>query len=118
MLCPMKRSSACLCLFAGLFASSLKGAMTLSNGVYNVFTGDNIQEALELAAQDKTNKTIKVHAGEYHPNSKRQALIWFNRKHDGIRLEADGRVTLTAANPELAASTDPGYPAVVNHVVY
>jgi hypothetical protein len=114
----MKRFSACLCLIAGLFASSLKGAVTLSNGVYNVFPGDNIQEALELAAQDKTNKTVKVHAGEYRPNSKRQAMIWFNKKHDGIRLEADGTITLTAANPDLGASTDPGYPAVVNHVVY
>src|SRR5204863_9611231 len=55
---------------------------------------------------------------EYRPSSKRQALIWFNKTHDGIRLEAVGTVTLTAANRELAVSAEPGFPAVVNHVVY
>src|SRR5262249_55150584 len=80
--------------------------------------GDNIQEALQQAAENKTIKMVKVHAGAYRPDSKRQALIWFNKKHDGIRLEAEGSVTLTAANSELAAPSDPGFPAVVNHVVY
>jgi hypothetical protein len=45
-------------------------------------------------------------------------MIWFNKSHDGIRLEAEGLVTLTAANPQIAAHSDPGYPAVVNHVIY
>lgn len=85
---------------------------------YHVYPGDNIQDALQLAAQNKTNKSVKVHAGEYHPASKRQALIWFNRNHDGIRLEAVGPVVLSAANPQLSHPAAPGYPAVVNHVVY
>ena len=93
-------------------------AISLSVDGYHVFPGDNIQDALQQAAADKTNKVVKVHAGEYRPNSKRQALIWFNKLHDGIRLEADGPVTLTAANPQLAVPSEPGSPAVVNHVVY
>src|SRR5581483_3337567 len=85
---------------------------------YHVYPGDNIQEALQQAARNPTNKVVKVHAGEYHPASKRQALIWFNRAHDGIRLEAVGSVTLSAANPALSSAAAPGFPAVVNHVVY
>jgi hypothetical protein len=90
----------------------------LSNDGYHVFPGDNIQDALQQAAENKTTKVVKVQAGEYRPNSKRQALIWLNKTHDGVRLEAEGSVTLTAANPELAAPSEPGFPAVVNHVVY
>src|SRR5262245_36467611 len=85
---------------------------------YHVFPGDNIQDALQAAAQNRTNKVVKVHAGEYKPTGKRQALIWFNRVHDGIRPEAIGQVTLTAANPQLVSPQSPGFPAVVNHVVY
>lgn len=71
-----------------------------------------------MAAGNRTNKVVKVHAGEYRPSAKRQALLWFNRIHDGIRLEADGEVTLTAANPGLVLPSEAGFPAVVNHVVY
>ena len=94
------------------------GGISLSSDGYHVFPGDNIQDALQQAAKSKTNKVVTVHAGEYRPNSKRQALIWFNKTHDGIRLEAEGPVTLTAANPQLTAPSEPGFPAVVNHVVY
>jgi len=94
------------------------GAIIFSNDCYHVFAGDHIQDALQQAAANKTNKVVKVHAGEYRPNTKRQALIWFNKMHDGIRLEAEGAVTLSAANPQLSSPSDPGFPAVVNHVVY
>ena len=93
-------------------------AINLTQDGYQVYPGDNIQDALQLAAENTTNKTVKVHAGEYRPNSKRQALIWFNKMHNGIRLEAVGAVTLTAANSQLSAASEPGFPAVVNHVVY
>lgn len=93
-------------------------AIKLSEDGYHVFPGDNLQDALQQAASNGTNKVVKVHAGEYRPNGKRQALIWFNRLHDGIRLEAVGPVTLTAANPQLGLPSEPGFPAVVNHVVY
>jgi len=94
------------------------GAINLAADGYHVYPGDRIQEALDLAAENKTNKVVRVRAGEYRPDAKRQALIWFNRRHDGITLLADGLVTLTAANADLTTATNAGFPAVVNHVVY
>ena len=114
----MKRFCAQVLLWFGLSVLPVAAAITLSGDAYHVFPGDQIQDALQLAAKDKSNKVVKVHAGEYRPTNKRQALVWFNKMHDGIRLEAVGSVTLTAANPELALSSEPGFPAVVNHVVY
>lgn len=106
------------CLLIGFPILRLGADISLRDDGYHVFPGDNIQEALQRAATNGTKKVVKVHAGEYRPNSRRQALIWFNTAHDGIRLEADGNVTLTAANPELSARSDPAFPAVVNHIVY
>jgi len=94
------------------------GAGVLEPDGFHVYPGDNIQDALQQAAANPTNKVVKVHAGEYRPAGKRQALIWFNRAHDGIHLEAVGPVTLTAANPQLTTPRAQGCPAVVNHVVY
>src|SRR5437879_12095125 len=87
--------------------------ITLKEDGYHVFPGDNIQDALEQAGENKTNKVVKVHAGEYRPSGKRQALIWFNKMHDCIRLEAVGAVTLTAAKPEGNWAHEPGDPDVV-----
>src|SRR6266850_3493563 len=110
----MTRFSAQVLVWFGLSVVRVDAAISLSNDVYHVFPGDNIQEALEQAAESKTNKVVKVHAGEYRPDSKRQALIWFNKMHDGVRLEAEGSVTLTAANSQLADPSEPSFPAVVN----
>src|SRR5437762_9882172 len=99
------------------FAATCHAANCQPDG-WHVYPGESIQESIEQAARNATNKVVKVHAGTYRPDSKRQALIWFNRMHDGVRLEAVGSVTLTAANSELSAPGDPGFPAVVNHVVY
>jgi hypothetical protein len=85
---------------------------------YRVYPDAQIQDALERAAKDPVNKTVFVHAGTYRPSTPGQALVWFNRRHDGIRLEAVGEVTLTAANPAIADRRAPSFPAVVNHVVY
>ncbi|MFO1497589.1 MAG: right-handed parallel beta-helix repeat-containing protein [Verrucomicrobiota bacterium] len=101
-----------------LSISPLAAAITLTPDGYHVYPGDEIQAALEQAAVNPTNKVVRVHAGEYRPRNKQQAFIWFNRRHDGIQLLGEGAVTLTAANPELALPSEPGYPAVVNHVVY
>ena len=87
-------------------------------GAYNVYPGASIQDALETAAKDAVNKTVLVHAGTYRPAAKGPALIWFNRRHDGIRLEAVGNVLLTAANPDIADRRSSAFPAVVTHVVY
>jgi hypothetical protein len=114
----MKRLGAQTLLGFGLSILPVLGAITRSHDGYHVFPGDNIQDALQQAAENKSNKTVKVHPGEYRPNGKRQALIWFNKMHEGIRLEAKGPVTLSAANPQLSAASEPGFPAVVNHVVY
>jgi hypothetical protein len=105
-------------LFGLIFASSLCPGLTLTEDGYQVFPGDNIQDALEQAVANKTHKIVKVHAGEYRPRAEGQALVWFNQAHDGICLEAVGQVILTAANPELANPDTRGYPALVNHVVY
>ena len=88
-----------------------------TNG-YHVYPGGDIQAALEAAAENSEHKVVTVHAGTYRPDSARQALIWFNERHDGILLQAQGEVILTAANPDIANEADTSYPAVVNHVVY
>jgi hypothetical protein len=85
---------------------------------FHVYPNGSIQDALEAAAKDRAKKTVYVHAGTYRPARKGQALIWFNARHDGIRLQAVGDVTLTAANPAVADPDVPSNPAVVNHVVY
>jgi hypothetical protein len=103
---------------AGALFSGGAVALELKPDGYHVFPGENIQDAIEWAAKNPTNKTVKVQSGEYRPRAKRQALIWFNREHDGVRVEAAGPVTLTAANEELSTRSSRAFPAVVNHVVY
>lgn len=99
-------------------ASAAWGGITLETDGYHVRPGDRIQDALEQAATNALQKTVWVHAGTYRPDAKRQALVGFNRRHDGIRLVALGDVTLSAANPSLSSTNDPSHPAVVNHLVY
>ncbi len=84
----------------------------------HVRPGEAIQEAIEEAAKRPTNKRVIVHAGTYRPRKPAQALLWFNKRHEGVRVEAEGEVILTAANPDMSKSSDPSYPAIVNHVVY
>src|SRR6266542_2479724 len=114
----MKRSKTALLIWFAFSAFRVKAAIALREDGYHVYPGDSIQEALQKAAENTTNKIVRVHAGEYRPDKKGQALIWLNRKHDGIRVEAVGEVTLTAANPALAARSEASFPAVVNHLVY
>lgn len=85
---------------------------------YHVYPKGQIQDALEAAARDPVNKTVYVHAGTYRPPARGQALIWLNRRHDGITLEAVGDVILTAGNPGIADAQASSYPAVVTHVIY
>ena len=89
-----------------------------SDGVYHVFPGDAIQPVLDAAAADPQHKRVMIHAGTYRPSVAAQAMIFFNARHDGITLEAEGEVILTAANPEVGDRSSPSYPAIVNHVVY
>jgi hypothetical protein len=88
------------------------------DGVFDVYPGMSIQDALEEAAAHPSGKVVRVHEGTYRPAEPGQALVWFNARHDGITLEAVGDVVLTAANPEIADPELPSYPAIVFHVVY
>ena len=87
-------------------------------GVFHVHPGDEIQAFLDAAAEDGEHKIVRVHSGVYRPSVEGQALIQFNARHEGITLEAEGLVTLTAANEEIADERASTFPAVVNHVVY
>ena len=80
--------------------------------------GGDIQTTLDQAAADPSIDTVIVHAGTYGPPEHRQALVWFNARHDGLHLKAEGNVILTAASPAIADSNHSSFPAVVNHVVY
>lgn len=107
-----------LTALALLGTGAVAGGATLKPDGYHVLPGEEIQAALDQAAKNPTNKVVKVHAGVYRPGSVRQALIWFNRAHEGVRLEGVGEVVLTAANPELSDPKSASHPAVVNHIVY
>ena len=89
-----------------------------SDGRFHVREGESIQAALDAAAQMRGHKQVVVHSGIYRPQIPSQAMIRFLARHDGIQLEAEGNVTLTAANDQLANPTADSFPAVVNHVLY
>lgn len=89
-----------------------------SEHVIDVWPGMDIQSALDLAADDAKKKIVRVHEGVYRPSQPAQALIYFNARHDGITLEADGEVVLSGANPDVADPLSKSFPAIVNHVVY
>jgi hypothetical protein len=91
---------------------------TDAEGVIHVHPGDSIQEALDAAAESPSHRIVRVHAGTYRPQAISQAAIRFNSRHDGIVLEAEGEVILTAANPDIADRSAASYPAIVNHVVF
>lgn len=105
-------------LFAMAGCLSAHAEIELRDGAFHVSPGDSIQAALDRAASHRSVKTVRVHAGTYRPDTRRIALVWLNAGHDGIRLEAVGDVTLTAANPEISDRQARSHPAVVNHVVY
>ncbi|MEO8497254.1 MAG: right-handed parallel beta-helix repeat-containing protein, partial [Planctomycetota bacterium] len=91
--------------------------------VFDVHPGDDVQQVLDEAAlalqgNPSGKVTVRMHAGTYRPLRQGQALIHFNRQHDGITLEGVGQVVLTAANDEVADRADASFPAVVNHVVF
>lgn len=95
-----------------------KSLVPESDGAYHVRPGESIQAAIEAAATDESVSVVKVHEGTYRPSKLGQAFIWFNKKHDGLTLEAVGEVTLTAANEDISVITSASHPAIVNHVIY
>jgi hypothetical protein len=88
------------------------------NGLYHIHPGDDLQRILDAAASDAKHKDMVIHAGTYRPAYSSQAMIRFHARHDGIVLKADGEVILTAENRDLSIPGTPGYPAIVNHVIY
>lgn len=115
---PMRRTIIRGLALAWAFPAAARAAVDAGSAAHHVFAGGSIQDALEKAAKDPVRKTVVVHEGTYRPRASGQALVFFNARHEGITLEAQGKVTLTAANPALAAPRAPGGAAVVNHVVY
>ncbi|MDA1232476.1 MAG: right-handed parallel beta-helix repeat-containing protein [Planctomycetota bacterium] len=89
-----------------------------SEGVFHIHEGDSIQDVLDAAASDPVRKHVVIHGGTYRPGRTSQAMVRFHAKHDGIFLEGQGEVTLTAENWDVAVHGASGYPAVVNHVIY
>lgn len=98
--------------------TSIHAAVELRDDGYHVHPGDEIQDAVERAATNSAIKMVRVHPGEYRPQHQRQAMIWLHRAHDGVKLIAQGEVTLSAINTNLISPGEKGFPAVVNHVVY
>ena len=96
----------------------IKSLVPESDGAYHVRPGESIQAAIEAAASNDSVSVVKVHEGTYRPSKLGQAMIWFNKKHDGVKLQAVGEVTLTAANEDISVITSASYPAIVNHVIY
>jgi len=112
---PLFALVALLALIAPAGAGGQSAGIELRDDAYHVYPGQEIQPALDMAARTAVKRVV-VHQGTYRPTSYRQALIWLNRAHDGITLEADGDVTLTASNPEIAGTEH--HTAIVNHVIY
>jgi len=89
----------------------------LAATVIDLYEGDDIQAALNQAAETGCRKII-LHAGTYRPMEHGQAFIYLNRQHDGIHIVGHGEVILRGDNETIADSSTPSFPAVVNHVVY
>lgn len=85
---------------------------------YHVHPGEEIQAAVDAAADDPAIRRVVVHAGTYRPARIGQALVALVGRHDGIHLVAEGEVILTAIHAELTDPRVTGHPAAVNHVVY
>jgi len=88
-----------------------------ADGRFHVYPGDDVQSVLNAAAASDMKQVI-IHEGAYRAPARRQAFIWLNAAHDGIHLTGEGSVVLHADNPEVSSATQPGYPAVVNHILY
>ena len=62
-----------------------------ADGKFHVHPGEDIQRALNAAARSE-QKVVVVHEGEYRPQFASQAMIRFQKQHDGVTLIADGGI--------------------------
>jgi len=99
-------------------SSALEAKFKIEEEVLHVFPGQQIQDGLDVAAKSDAVRIVRVHAGVYRPDKVGQAFLRFNARHSGLILEAEGDVTLTAENPDVANAVATSYPAIVNHIVY
>jgi hypothetical protein len=106
-----------VCLSGCSSDSNRDSSSAEAGDVIHVHEGDDIQAALNRAAETGCRKVV-LHAGTYRPTEQRQALIYLNRRHDRIHIVGDGDVILRGDNETIADSSAPTFPAVVNHVVY
>ncbi|HIE96085.1 MAG: right-handed parallel beta-helix repeat-containing protein [Fuerstiella sp.] len=97
--------------------STSPAAESLAADVIHVHQGEDIQMALDKAAETGCRKVI-LHEGTYRPSRHGQALIHLNRRHDQIHIAGDGEVILRGDNETIADANASTFPAVVNHVVY
>ena len=102
----------------GLMGWTTLHAAEFVQGEYHAYPGDDLQAVINQAATNATSKRVVIHEGTYRPKAFGQALIYLNRRHDGVQLRGLGRPILSAANPEIAPRSNPSFPAVVNHVLY
>jgi hypothetical protein len=106
-----------VCLSGCSSDSNRDSSSAEAGDVIHVHEGDDIQAALNRAAETGCRKVV-LHAGTYRPTEQRQALIYLNRRHDRIHIVGDGDVILRGDNETIADSSASTFPAVVNHVVY
>ncbi|MEO2018129.1 MAG: right-handed parallel beta-helix repeat-containing protein [Fuerstiella sp.] len=83
----------------------------------DIFPQDNLQRKLDSAASDRRVGTVRIHSGTYRPPAAGASLIHLRAAHDGLTIEAEGHVVLTAAAPNIADKSLSTFPAIVNHVV-
>ncbi|MGZ0175055.1 MAG: hypothetical protein ACKVHE_36645, partial [Planctomycetales bacterium] len=85
-------------------AAAHAAGFKIDGALLHVFSGQEIQRALDLAAKLKDVRVVRVHEGVYKPSRCGQAFIRFNARHSGLTLEAEGNVTLTARNADVAST--------------
>lgn len=124
LICRIKNSGVCFSYLIILLSLSGCQGEKLSTpaltsrpvGPFHVYPGDEIQAALDLAANTDDKKEVIVHEGSYHPVTPGFSFLSLTAKHDGIVLRADGNVTLSA---KPVTSTSQSLPsAIVSHVIY
>jgi hypothetical protein len=77
-------------LIAGQTMAKAFGVICRPDG-FHVQPGDQIQDALNAAALNPTNKVVKVHAGIYRPDSKRPGLDLVQSRSRWHSPRSDGR---------------------------
>ncbi len=84
--------------------------------IHHVHPGEDLAAALAALEHHNGERELIVHAGTYAPRRPGFAFLVMTAAHDGVRLRAEGDVTLTAGKMTVAGSEKPD--ALVSHVLY